>query len=1345
MKNDSSENIPSDGTASFATIIGLCESFAGEANESSFSTLDSCLAGVGETLKPVLLRNLLAITIKNRRAAGEQPQAQEYIQRFPQFAELIRNVFLDSVDFQASVQPKIAAVGSPAVSRLGDYRILGELGRGGMGVVYEAIHIHRGNRVALKTLPLVDGATLHGFKREFRVLADVNHPNLIGLHTLEADASQWFFTMDLVEGMTFLKYVRPNGVLDEPRLRSALSQLVRGVMALHGQHIIHRDLKPSNVMVTSDGHLVVLDFGLALGQDSTGFTHSLSIATISGTPRYMAPEQAAGEQATPASDWYAVGVMLYEALSGVPPFSGPLLQVLQDKQRRDAPPLPGDASVAGDLAGLCLQLLAREPRHRPDAFEIAKSIAPSLPPVAEAVVPSGQRLVGREPQLAALRDVLRTIQHQQEPQTVFVSGRSGEGKTTLGEHFLAPLRKDKSLVVMSGRCYDRESVPFKALDALIDALGSYLRSLPGEDAALLLPDDIGVLAQVFPVLERVEVVAKRADPRLTGLDEQQVRQRAFRALRLLLSRISRRSLTVWFIDDLQWGDADSAQALFEVLRPPGAPAVLFLGTYRSDETEGSAFLKTWKELQAKHEVRFADREVKVAPLTVEECTELVIGLVGKDDGAIRRRAAEFAQETRGNPFLLIELIGCFDADTDSFEPLPLHEVLARKLGRLPAEAAPFLEVVAVSGQGLSLEEAWRTAGHALAPIATITRMRNERLVRLIGGEERPLVDTYHDRVRETILSRMDDRRCQTLHGTLAEVIEGIAGGLSAQQLSAFESGEIQSETQAIPRVFDLAYHFDAAGDKRKAWSYGLLAAEQARRQSALEVAANNYDLAQRNAVETTPALRYRIAEGWGESLMLLGRYEDAKKRLDGVIDLVDDAERKARIEVLLGEIAFKQGAISKSIEFYERGLRRLGYWVPRSRFGLGMGILKELLIQCWHSLVPGRLHRSASNRRIDLSIRISIDCNESYMFQNTPKFVRSHFAGMNLAERLPPSTRLTRMYALHAMFMSMLGWQERFSRYSQRSHALLQGSDDLWLKAHCHNAVGIGHYAVAGYEEGLACINVAIEAYEKAGDLWDLNVAHFHRGCCYFGLGNLAEAVVEARWTFASSTRLGDSRTLCSSYLWARSTRGNLPFEQLKSCYPCRPDDIMSTVHGIMAEGHWHRFHGRTAESLQMFEQAGELIWKSLCVNSHMIVLLPELAAALRLHAETVGPKDPQQAELLRRRAYRLAKWAARITRFFPAAYPLSLRELSLMLSVKGKLRKALEVADRSCSVADAQKARFEHAQSLLVRGRIAHRLGRPEAEEQIRTAEAALDAMENAISITAKGHEQLSSASINS
>jgi len=1318
----------------FKHVASLCEDFTSEWQSAQRPDIPAYLERVGDDAKETLLRNLLQYKIQRRRREGELPHAEEYIQRFPRFPSLVRQVFLESTSLALNSDSK----GEPtetvdykplAATRLGDYRLIRELGRGGMGVVYEAVHVQRGNRAALKKLPRVDGAQLYRFKREFRSAADIRHPNLIGLHSLESDGAQWFFTMDLVEGTDFLDYVRPSGRIDLPRLRASLAQLVMGVMALHRHHIIHRDLKPSNVMVTHGGHVVLLDFGLVVELDHPGLSQSGE--RIAGTPAYMSPEQAAGLSVTAATDWYAVGTMVYEALSGKRPFDGSLWEILQGKQTQDPAPLPRDVDTPEDLAELCIQLLARDPQQRPDALAIVKKVSSSSGLDSTAASPSGgHHLVGRDQHLAALADAFRALQRQREPQTVFIVGRSGEGKTSLGEQFLAGLREDQRIAIMAGRCYDRESVPFKALDALIDALAGYLRALPETDAALLMPDDIGVLARVFPVLQRVEVVARSTSVHLNTMDEQQVRQRAFGALRSLLGRISRRSPIVWFIDDLQWGDSDSAEALFETLRPPEAPQVLFLCTYRSDETEGSAFLNMWKKLQRKHEVRIAEREVKLAPLTVDECIELVIDLLGKDNDSIRGRAVEFARETRGNPFLLIELVGCFDPDTDSFEPMPLHEVLDRKLGRLPEEAGHLLEVVAVSGQALSLEEASRTAGHALPPVATISRMRKERLVRMIGPEESPLVDTYHDRVRETILGRMDDGRCKSIHRTLAEVIENEASGVSPEQVAALESAATswKDEEKAIPRVYDLAYHYDAAGEKRKAWIYALLAAEQARRQSAMEVAANNFAIAKRNADETDNAVRYRIAEGYGAVLMLLGRYDDATKQLEGAIDLVDDAERKARIEALLGEILFKQGSMDKSIAFYEQGLRRLGNWVPRAQLGFGCGIVRESVVQCVHSFSPGRMHRKPPSRQLDLASRLTTRLFHPFCFQSTPKMLWAHLSAMNRAELLPPSPSLAFSYAIHGMMMSMLGWHARGSRYSDRSLVMAREFEDLWGYASSCNYTGIGLYASAHYEEGLARLSEAIDAFEKAGDFWELNLAHFHRGCCHFGLGNLSEAVAEARWTFSSSARLGDARVFCSSYLWARATRGNIPFEELKSCYPCRPDDVMSTVHGVMAEGHWHSFHGRTEEALQTFERAGELVRNSLCVNSHMIVVMPELAGALRRHAEAVEAKDPQQAGQLRRRACRVAKWATRLTWLFPAAYPLALRERSLILAAFGNTRKALKYAGKSCAVAEAQKAKYEHAQSLLVRGMIARQLGLPEADEQIRTAQATLDAIEKPV-----------------
>jgi eukaryotic-like serine/threonine-protein kinase len=241
---------------SFDLVNEICRDFSKEWDRGR-PDFASKLSQVALEDRPTLLRNLLEFEVRRRREKGETPSIQEYIARAPEFEGLIRRVFLDAstVSLVAIREPPPgdSPTGAPAASRLGDYRLVRELGRGGMGAVFEAVHLGRGYRVALKTLPAVSGDSLHRFKREFRVLSDVTHPNLVGLHTLENDGGQWFITLDLLDGCDFLSHVRPGGRMDESRLRADLGQLMTGLMALHGRGIVHRDLKPGNVMVTTEG------------------------------------------------------------------------------------------------------------------------------------------------------------------------------------------------------------------------------------------------------------------------------------------------------------------------------------------------------------------------------------------------------------------------------------------------------------------------------------------------------------------------------------------------------------------------------------------------------------------------------------------------------------------------------------------------------------------------------------------------------------------------------------------------------------------------------------------------------------------------------------------------------------------------------------------------------------------------------------------------------------------------------------------------------------------------------------------------------------------------------------
>ena len=196
----------------------------------------------------------------------------------------------------------------------GRYRVITRLGGGSFGDVYRVSdEMDGGRELALKILRSSDPVAIQYFKRERRSLADIRHNNIVRVYSLHDYEHQLLFTMEVVNGLGFLRYLASQTCEErDAKLRSCLLQLAEGLETLHRRKLLHRDVKPSNVLVTPEGRLVILDFGLVRSFEE-GF-HSL--VTLAGTPDYMAPEQAAGAAVTEASDWYAVGVMLYQSLTG---------------------------------------------------------------------------------------------------------------------------------------------------------------------------------------------------------------------------------------------------------------------------------------------------------------------------------------------------------------------------------------------------------------------------------------------------------------------------------------------------------------------------------------------------------------------------------------------------------------------------------------------------------------------------------------------------------------------------------------------------------------------------------------------------------------------------------------------------------------------------------------------------------------------------------------------------------------------------------------------------------------------------------------------------------------------
>lgn len=941
----------------FDDIQRLCRDYRRQLRGGADVRLQDYLDRVDADSREMLFQNLLHIDIEFRRRSGKEQTSDEYIADFPQYARLIRQAFFESTVLSAdpsldtpAERPTAQFPDVPAGRRLGDYELLRQIGRGAFGAVYKAKHLHRGDIVALKLLPRpVDGGAdssrdadrLHRFRREFRALCEVNHPHLVGMQSLEVDGSQWFFTMDLIEGTDFLDFVRPGGQLDLPRLRTAGRQLAEGIAALHRQHIVHRDLKPGNVMVDRNGRVVILDFGLVVEErQQADFTVVMTRYGFAGTPLYAAPEQLLGDS-NAASDWYAVGVMLYEALLGTPPFRGSGAELLQVKSSTDAPSLVGEPGVPDDLGELVDSLLRRDPVQRPDDATVLRSLGAtpdsdsrdSNDSSSDSVESSSRRaLIGREAELKTLQSLYQRLMNDRQSQAVFIHGLSGEGKTSLVDEFLSSIRTDNRSLVLSGRCYDRESVPFKAIDSLMDSLVLFLRGRSEAEVRSWLPDEIELLARLFPMLRRVTPIGELIPSRRETQDTRQLRHRAFAALRDLLAAISASTPIILFIDDLQWGDGDSATAMRDVLQPPDAPAVMLLGTYRSDEAAESPFLKEWADYRGVTELELSQHTIEIGPLSEEQCLNLLAVRFGSDPVSVRQQAHVLFEGTRGNPYFLDQLLEGSDPQSGTVTAVPLSELIDRRLQRLPTTAGPLLKVIAVAGQALTLSEAAAVADQATVAMSTVTHMRNERLVRLIGSGDDATVDTYHDKIRETVLVGLPDTEQRELHLRFAEF-------LLAE--TPDNAGTDDETRQTHGRVYDLAFHLMEAGDQR-AFAYQLAAGVAALREYAMETSleylSNAHDLLPAGADAST---RFRLFFSLAEACQGLDRLQEARGYYERALPVAPSELAAARCEYGVSKGLARMGEVLEAQRYANLAFSRFGEAVPQTQIGQLLGLMRS--------------------------------------------------------------------------------------------------------------------------------------------------------------------------------------------------------------------------------------------------------------------------------------------------------------------------------------------------------------------------------------------------------------------
>lgn len=597
------------------------------------------------------------------------------------------------------------------------YRLDVEIGRGGFGVVYQARDLLLNRDVAIKLLHEAQGASAsERLLHEARAVAQLSHPNIVNIYdagTLSPTEGfnkkeTTFIVMEWVQGTPLSACQLP---LSLEQTLSIARQVCAALQHAHEHGIIHRDLKPENITLMPDGRSRLMDFGLA---------HSLtsrltSQGMIIGTVFYLAPEQALGGSLDGRTDLYALGVLLYEILTGRLPFTGsdPLAVITQHLHAPPVPPRAHNAAIPPVLEALVMRLLAKQPDDRPEsASEVLQAlddiqasvvtpiaVQPATPQPLERIVRG--RMVGRQFELAEMTTCWqRALTKQSEEIVLLLSGEPGVGKTRLLKEMITRARVSGAVILL-GECYAESGAPYAPFAAIIrQGLAAIQESgdLPEPvlaDLVELAPDQRSKYPHLLP------------NP---SLDPQSAQQRVYESVVTLCNTLVKHHPLLLTLDDVHWADAGSLALLRYLarrLRQENLPALMIVAYREVELDEARPWHETLLELNRE---RLATR-FKLARFDRQGTNDLLALLFQED---ITPEFLEgIYQETEGNPFYVEEVCKALIEEgkiyfqdghwqrppmTEIIIPQSVRIAIQSRLARLPVSAQDIVRLAAFLGR-----------------------------------------------------------------------------------------------------------------------------------------------------------------------------------------------------------------------------------------------------------------------------------------------------------------------------------------------------------------------------------------------------------------------------------------------------------------------------------------------------------------------------------------------------------------------------------------------------------------------------------------------------------------------
>ena len=804
------------------------------------------------------------------------------------------------------------------------YEVAAELGRGGMGVVYRARDPMLNREVAVKLLATTELTTdvEERFQREAQIVAQMDHPGIVPIYDVGRHDGSLFFVMPLVEGTT-LRRILYDGTLRLGEVIDIAIQVADALEYSHSRGVVHRDIKPENIMVSreegsSSARIRVMDFGLAHATTENRLTKT---GTLVGTVTYLSPEQVTAHSFDGRSDIYSLGVVIYECLTGEPPFTGEVQSVLyRIVHELPQPPRSIGADIREELQDVILQCLEKDPAKRPqkasqvaDALrrhraglhsdEFAMAVAANASRTIQR--PSASAFIGREKEFAELQRRLNSA-ITGDCQFAVVAGEPGIGKTRLLEELkkLVSMRKIRALY---GRFVEQDQA--FSYQGFCELIQDYFRSRDPGSSAGDRPDfsDLAPeLLSLFPLLTEIgELRAAASGDTRTALaaGERKVEDRIqiFELLARTLTRMAGGKPLVLILENLHAAEV-SIEGLQYIVRRLGPTPTFFVGSYRQTEVDKRHPLARMLD-SFTDDPRFVS--MTLGPLSPSEHRALVASVVGASNVS-DSLAHRIHEATEGNPFFTKELlrslidsggIGRDDTGEWTFSgetaissdamPATIQQAVEKRIERLPEELRDLLSIASVLGRSFDAADL-----EVLAEGAPKVEDSIDRLVREgVFEEER---ESRGDRlafssgiVRDVLYGALSRRKRRSLHRKYAELIESRYAG-------------------RLDRIYpELLHHFSQADNPEKTVEYGLALARKS-------LDAFSADDATRSA---KTALEYLEDEEWtgdrsleGDARLLLAEAQRIAGNADGALREAEAAvrifERERKPEGAVGAILF---------------------------------------------------------------------------------------------------------------------------------------------------------------------------------------------------------------------------------------------------------------------------------------------------------------------------------------------------------------------------------------------------------------------------------------------------------